>query len=48
MTTCRERRIIYRTLRLLNQFDREHLSKENDEVLDSLYEYLESEKEYED
>jgi len=46
--TARLRRVINHILRLLNQFDREHLNKENNEVLDALFNYLENEKENED
>ena len=45
--TARLRRVINHTLRLLNQFDREHLNKENNDVLNALFDYLENEKESE-
>ena len=48
MMTARLRRVINHTLRLLNQFDREHLNKENNEILNSLFDYFNNEKENED
>ena len=43
--TARLRRVINHTLRLLNQFDREHMNEANNEVLDALFEYFNDEKE---
>ena len=44
MMTARLRRVVNHTLRLLNQFDREHLNEENNKVLDALFDYFENEK----
>ena len=47
MKTARLRRVINHTLRLLNQFDREHMNEANNEVLDALFDYFENENEEE-